>query len=60
MTPQEIAVIIKHARSAPLRNMDYAAAIDQLLTKLEKHFEPPPPAVQMPNHPPSDNPPTAA
>lgn len=49
MTPQEIAAIIKHARSAPLPNMDYAAAIDQLLKKLEQYFSPKPEAATKPD-----------
>jgi hypothetical protein len=40
MNQQEISAIIKHARSAPLPNMDYAAGIDMLLRKLEQHFSP--------------------
>lgn len=54
MNQQEIAAIIKHARSAPLPNMDYAAAIDQLLQKLQQHFAPKPEPVTTPDQSPAD------
>jgi len=38
MNQQEIAAIITIARRAPLKNMDEAAAVDQLLRKLSEHF----------------------